>query len=118
MQGQLKRASEDCDRISQRVPGPSQHLRQIRTDQVTAVVQSAIALRAVAVELLLPLHHVGFATVFLNQSVDVIATLARAFSAGLNARGLIASRVIVPRPVKPCSGGAAAALAQPCCQSF
>jgi hypothetical protein len=40
-----------------------------------------IALGAVAVELLLPFHHVGFAAVFLDQPGDAITPLARTFNA-------------------------------------
>jgi hypothetical protein len=41
----------------------------------------AIPLGAIAVELLLPFHHVGFAAVFLDQPGDAVTALARAFGA-------------------------------------
>jgi hypothetical protein len=37
--------------------------------------------RTVAVELLLPFHHVGLAAIFLNELMDVIAALAGALGA-------------------------------------
>ena len=40
-----------------------------------------IPLGAIAVELLLPFHHVGFAAVFLDQPGDAVTALARAFGA-------------------------------------
>ena len=64
---------------------PLKHLRQIRADQVTAIVHlERVPLGAVAVELLLPFHHVGVAPVFLDQLADAVAALAlaaRAFDA-------------------------------------
>jgi hypothetical protein len=64
---------------------PLKHLRQIGTDQVAAIVQLwRVPLWAVAVELLLPFHHVGAAAVLLDQPADAIAALAlaaRAFDA-------------------------------------
>jgi hypothetical protein len=44
-------------------------------------MRAAVALRTIAVELLLPFHHVAFATVFLDQLVNVIAALAVALGA-------------------------------------
>ena len=37
-----------------------------------------VALRTITIELVLPFHHVGLATVFLDQLVEVIAALAGA----------------------------------------
>jgi hypothetical protein len=56
------------------------------TYQVAAIIQAAVALRAVSVEHFPPFHHVAVAAVFLDQLVDVIAALAvalGAFDAGL-----------------------------------
>jgi hypothetical protein len=61
-------------------PTPNlEHLRQIRAYQVATFVQAeCIALRTIAVELLPPFHHVGFAAVFLDQPVNVIHASAAA----------------------------------------
>jgi hypothetical protein len=40
-----------------------------------------IPLGAIAVDLLLPFHHVGFAAVFLDQPGDAVTALARTFGA-------------------------------------
>ena len=57
-------------------------LRQIWTYQIAAFVQRAsIALRAFAVELFLPFHHVCLAAVFLDEPADAIATFAGALGA-------------------------------------
>ena len=58
---------------------PLKHLRQIGTDQVAAIVQlRRVPLRAVAVELLFPFHHVGVAPVLLDQLADTVTALALA----------------------------------------
>jgi hypothetical protein len=62
-----------------------EHLWQIGADQVTAIMQlRRVPFRTVAVELLLPFHHVGVASVFFDQPTDIVASLvlaARAFDA-------------------------------------
>ena len=56
-----------------------QHLWQIRTDQVAAVVQlRRVSFWAVTVELFLPFHHVGVAPVLLDQPADAVAAFALA----------------------------------------
>jgi hypothetical protein len=46
---------------------PLKHLRQIRADQVTAIVHlERVPLGAVPIELLFPFHHVGHAAVLLD----------------------------------------------------
>src|SRR5438046_1314948 len=57
-------------------------LRQIWTYQIAAFVQRAsIALRAFAVELFLPFHHVCLASIFLDEPADAVAAFAGAFGA-------------------------------------
>jgi hypothetical protein len=56
-----------------------QRLRQIGADQVAAVMQlRLVPLRAVAVRLLLPFHHVGFAPVLLDEPTDAVTAFALA----------------------------------------
>jgi hypothetical protein len=44
-----------------------QHLRQIGAEQIASLLQlGGVPLRAIAIELLLPFHHVGLAPVFLD----------------------------------------------------
>jgi hypothetical protein len=49
---------------------PSQDLRQIRAHQVAAIIQAAVALRAVGVEHFPPFHHVAVPPIFLDQLVE------------------------------------------------
>jgi len=57
----------------------SQHVWQIGVDEIAAAVQLVrIALWAVPVQLLFPLHHVGSAPVPFDQLGDAVAALALA----------------------------------------
>jgi hypothetical protein len=61
---------------------PFTDLRQIRADQVAALVHAmCIALGAVAVELFLPFHHVCLVSVFFDEPADAVAALTGAFGA-------------------------------------
>src|SRR5262245_31279745 len=64
-----------------RPPVDSEHLRQVRADQIAAVVYPSVPLRAVAVELLAPHHQVSFAAVLFDELGDAVAALAVALGA-------------------------------------
>src|ERR1700758_4794676 len=53
------RARERCALTQARARSTLQYLRQIRADYIAGLVQPAVAVWAVAVELLLPFHHQG-----------------------------------------------------------
>jgi hypothetical protein len=74
----------DCDLKNPRDISLTTHknLRQVRAYQIAAFLHAVrIASRTVAVELLLPFHHVCPAAVFLNQPADAVAAFAGAFAA-------------------------------------
>jgi hypothetical protein len=59
-----------------------QHLRQIRTNQVAAIMHlRRVPPRAVAIEVVAPFHHLAIAPVFLDQPADAVAALTLALRA-------------------------------------